>query len=1400
MIPNNKTILSRVGDQTTLPCTFTPKTSDGLIVTWTKIPGQTVYFFAQGKEDAGKQEEHYKDRTFVDESRFNEGDFTLFLEDMRVSDEGNYQCFVRFKPADFESSSLELCVAANYTKPVASCLQSNSTGSAQEASAVTLSCQTERGYPEAQLDWTFSNGTRVHSAAQRSAIDSEGLVSIQSSLVIARALSENLTIYLVTIPSEIFGGTTETFCAQLLHPNESLTFTVTMETNADNLTLLEERVKENEFYRCVPFQYKTVELQDPATNRIAQWLDRTSVSGILDLSQPLSSEAPQGTYTLHAETESGYHISQFFNIKEYVLPKYEVKVHLPKSITILDTEVTVKICAKYTYGKPVLGKVTGKFCRPKWNMYWYRRPDNVENNDICHLFNVLTDKTGCVTEVIDLKEFALNATGYSDQFNVACDLEEEGTGVQLSGSSSSTFTSNVNEVSFEGAQNSFKKGIPFKAKIKMTGPDSSPLPHEKVHLIIQWDNHTETMNFTTDSRGLVPISLDTSSWDTQSVRLQARYSLLDNVFDYQLVRPTYGIADLWLNPFYSKSKSFLKIQENEGKLQCGEEAPISIVYIIQGEELAKGAGFMDFYYLVLAKGSIARNGRVGVPMKAGQVSEGEFSFKLPVSSHLAPYAQVLVYAVFPNGEIVADSFDFQVDTCFKNKVDLKFSAPQELPGEDTTVHLRADPGSLCALRAVDQSVILMEPDKELTVETVYNLLPTQKRDGYSYRVEDYEPYPCLPSPFHRVDKRSIMPYYHSRSHNDVYGIFKGLGLKILSNSDVKKPIECHEFYTPVLLSRSGSLGEPMRLSELEDTVFSSVVMFSQADLGMVRKEPETVRKYFPETWIWELVPVGGEQFELKATVFNYLSQCIMVKVSHAESSQFQMTPCEGCEYTTCLCADEARTFRWAFIPSALGEVNVTVSAQALQTDTLCGNEVVAVPERGRIDTVIRKLLVEGTCWAGPCRTWTGSLPCPSAESGDLLGRAMQNLDRLLAMPFGCGEQNMVLFAPNIYILKYLQGTRQLTEAIKAKATRFLESGYQRELNYKHEDGSYSAFGKSDDSGNTWLTAFVLKSFGGALPFIYIDPRHIKDAQDWLGRHQQKNGCFLSVGKLFHNNMKGGVEDEVSLTAYITAALLEVETPLTDPVLNNSLACLRSAADNITNTYTTALLSYTFSLAGEQEMRSKLLTDLEEQAHKTDGSLHWSRSKRDSRRSDSLEVEMTAYVLMSVLSAPQPSASDLSYASRIVKWLAYQQNPYGGFSSTQDTVVALQALARYSALVYSPEGSSTLTVRSKGGFMRQFHLDQSNRLLYQEEPLQEVPGEYSVEAEGKNCVFVQLALRYNIPPPPGFSTFNISAEARGLCNATDKKTLTVLFTVGPGFNAGFKPVKHMWWVQLVMGHP
>lgn len=57
-----------------------------------------------------------------------------------------------------------------------------------------------------------------------------------------------------------------------------------------------------------------------------------------------------------------------------------------------------------------------------------------------------------------------------------------------------------------------------------------------------------------------------------------------------------------------------------------------------------------------------------------------------------------------------------------------------------------------------------------------------------------------------------------------------------------------------------------------------------------------------------------------------------------------------------------------------------------------------------------------------------------------MGRALKNLEGQLRMPYGCGEQNMARLAPNIYILQYLETTKQLTPAIREKALEFLRSG------------------------------------------------------------------------------------------------------------------------------------------------------------------------------------------------------------------------------------------------------------------------------------------------------------------------------------------------------------------------
>lgn len=62
------------------------------------------------------------------------------------------------------------------------------------------------------------------------------------------------------------------------------------------------------------------------------------------------------------------------------------------------------------------------------------------------------------------------------------------------------------------------------------------------------------------------------------------------------------------------------------------------------------------------------------------------------------------------------------------------------------------------------------------------------------------------------------------------------------------------------------------------------------------------------------------------------------------------------------------------------------------------------------------------------------------DEGDILGPSISGLDSLIQMPYGCGEQNMINFAPNVYVLKYLIATDQANQAITEKAKAYMLKG------------------------------------------------------------------------------------------------------------------------------------------------------------------------------------------------------------------------------------------------------------------------------------------------------------------------------------------------------------------------
>lgn len=181
-----------------------------------------------------------------------------------------------------------------------------------------------------------------------------------------------------------------------------------------------------------------------------------------------------------------------------------------------------------------------------------------------------------------------------------------------------------------------------------------------------------------------------------------------------------------------------------------------------------------------------------------------------------------------------------------------------------------------------------------------------------------------------------------------------------------------------------------------------------------------------------------------------------------------------------------------------------------------------------------------------------------------MGSVLENIDKLIQMPYGCGEQNMLNFVPNIVVTRYLKATNRLTPVLKTKTEKYMEAGthrirckcmkhklhwfvpgYQRELTYQRDDFSYSAFGKSDKAGSTWLTAFVARSFHQAKDYIFVDDEKLKQSVKFLQSQQKENGAFTENGEVHHKAMQVSTAIVLYCNNYtVQCSIINVPTTVT----------------------------------------------------------------------------------------------------------------------------------------------------------------------------------------------------------------------------------------------------------------
>ncbi|KAL2717509.1 murinoglobulin-1-like [Vespula squamosa] len=1239
-------------------------------------------------------------------------------------------------------------------------------------------------------------------------------------------------------------------------------------------------------------------IENPSEIRVAQWTNMTTVNGMLQLKFSLTSEASPGTWRIKVEKKKSqrqFFHTTVFEVKKYVLPKFQVKI-ISSGYILADAEnVTWNICAKYSYGKPVKGILSLKLTpqTPSW-----KRKLNLPE---IHYETELDSPDGCTEFALSSAVLGLaNWKVAPNHIALIANFTEAGTGIVETTISRTVVVHQALKLEFiPYTPKYFKLGLPYHGKLRVLRQDDVPAANEKIQLCLrvrgkdEWlQSAVECRHFISSGDGFVDFVVPSPhkhiillSFIATGVDYPTKYYSPDKRWRIFMDQPS---AYIDVFPWYSPSDSYLAVARGYQPIVCGEKYSFNVMYTVPVTNNNNES--ISFHYSINSKGDLLIYGHVkhrptrdtvlnysdfrnllgAVESATNKTDQNTIVHRFPLSvkitPSMAPVSELLLYYVRSDGETVATSYTIEVGHCFENKVKTAWHIDAQSPGTTTQYHVEAAPWSLCGISAVDKSTVFLAGSKSNLLDPIqtFNQLkrfhPEPERPAWTQckmqpeqesKEVDHLPFPAIDVPFwnlKRNRRRSIDTVVSDDvSYVDAAQAFNDFGTIVMSDLIIEtKPCPKLFFnlrqtdFTLYAVSKTDEESGLMFKSDMKTMPMAYPLLnfpVATADMGAelayVDQSPDlvtTLRSYFPETWLWELVPTGkegkltiertlphtitdwvghtvcispvqglgiappttittfqpffldyslpysvkrGEMLRMKVSLFNYMQHSLPIQLEDATGLDLHLS---NPVISFCVKPIDSVVHEYILRPRVVGDINITVSA-AIDANypELCGPDTLVYTR----DTIVKPILVlpegfpvEITKSAFICPkdfsddsriVWNLDLPkdlIPDSAkahvtlTGDVLGAVLENLDKLVKLPMGCGEQNMVLFVPNIHVIGYLDANAMDNSELRAKAIKNMEKGYQRELNYRHPDGSYSAFGPDNSQSSIWLTAFIVKSFAQARSLIYIDERDLKISVKWIMSKQLENGCFPIIGSVFHKHMKGGLQEDDSsaaLTAYILISLLESGVLLTASLINNALYCLEALTDVYDSPYTAALSTYALALL-EHPKANGSMASLMNRATRNNDLLWW---EDKTKPSVGLSIEMTAYAVLSLVKLG--GEENMVDALKAVRWMSKQRNAEGGFTSTQDTVLGLEALTKYAlAMATNSTDLSVLVTASEVDHV--YRINNDNRVVLIQIQLPTLPTIIEIFAEGEGCVLVQNNLIYNVAKVTGSEAFDLSVSA------------------------------------------
>ncbi|XP_049537278.1 CD109 antigen-like [Anopheles darlingi] len=1092
---------------------------------------------------------------------------------------------------------------------------------------------------------------------------------------------------------------------------------------------------------------------DGAGNRVKQWNDVSLDStGVFEAELPLSTEPVLGEWKIHVEVLG---LKQFksFDVDKYVLPTFEVSVKGDSYTTVDDEILKVAIDSKYTYGKPVVGELTVTV-KPEERYYYGSKPAT-----LCQKTVPINGKT--VLE-FNLQDELKLSSAYNREFVFEAEVREQLTGRTQSGSSTVKIHDDRYTVNLV-QEAKYIPGLPYKAWIKVSNIDGSPAEPDSLTVLFRNDSKVQLTNYTLDTNGMAKLDLNLDNMKFNYLRIEVLYRGKSYEVD--------GIS----KP-REKMDAFIRVSTSEQQPSIGKDLKFDVCSTKPLKYVA---------YAVLSRGAVVNGGVVDADNQTCTI------ITIPSVYAMVPRAKLLVFYMCNDGSVVSSNTTIEYRNIFANHLILGITNNDVKPGETIDISVKANEESFVGLLAVDQSVLLHKSGNDLNRDCVAKELEAYESSrNYSYYnhndLPDFQDAGAVFISNANVGREELdhQPVFYCSAVGGVAFGAPRMAMKMRSAvehiemavAETKEPTIRSNFPETWIwesIKKCNKDGEVVR-KVVPDTVTSWIIsgfsLNKTSGLGLM-ESPAKINVFLPFFISMDL-PYSvkhGESVRIPVIVFNYLDEDQMADVIfYNKNQEFEFTDdSETSVYEdhhrrmkVSLAKDGGKTLSFMIKPKKVGHITLKITATCALAGDGIERELLVLPE-GIPQYSNQATLIDLRSTSShthkldidiPSNAVANSTKVSVSVIGDVLGSSIANLDSLIRMPYGCGEQNMLNFVPCIVVLDYLNASKRLTgdDKIVSKAKRCMEVGYQRELTYKHADGSFSAFGESDKSGSTWLTAFVAKAFQQADKYISVESDIVDKALGWLSEVQSENGSFPEVGNICHKDMQGGAAGGLALTAYTVIAFLESREHAQkyEGTVTKALNYLSEKVLEPCDVYAHALVAYALQIAGHQ-MKDEVMTKLESKATIKGEMKWWSKTitEKDSEtvrnnwhccRPCSVDVEMSAYALLASL----VSSTGLE-SLPVMKWLLTQRNDKGGFQSTQDTVVGLEALAKIAAKFASDDLKIMMEIKTDQGVQRNFDVNKDNALVLQKLELPESIRSVEMTANGTGCALFQLSSKYHI---------------------------------------------------------